>query len=138
MILLKKTSRTILIIFYFIGFAFSQEGTVYGFITDEKSGEALIGANVFIQETGVGMATDFNGYYVLQDIPGGKHSIMVSYVGYKVFRKSIELGADESLKLDIQLLEELLELNQKTKIKTFLIGESLLKNLDNNSIFSVL
>jgi len=58
------------------------------------------------------MATDFNGYYVLQDIPGGKYSIMVSYVGYKVFRKSIELGADESLKLDIQLLEELLELNE--------------------------
>ena len=44
MILLKKISRTILIMFYFIGFAFSQEGTVYGFITDEKSGEALIGA----------------------------------------------------------------------------------------------
>jgi len=38
----------------------------------------------------------------------------------------------------IKTKEELLELNQKTKIKTFLIGESLLKNLDNNSIFSVL
>ena len=33
---------------------------------------------------------------------------------------------------------ELLELSSKTSIKTFLIGESLLKNLDNNSIFSVL
>jgi indole-3-glycerol phosphate synthase len=38
----------------------------------------------------------------------------------------------------IKTKEELLELNDKTKIKTFLIGESLLKNLDNNSIFSVL
>ena len=34
--------------------------------------------------------------------------------------------------------EELLDLKRKTSIKTFLIGESLLKNLDNNSIFSVL
>ena len=34
--------------------------------------------------------------------------------------------------------EELLEIKNKTNIKTFLIGESLLKNLDNNSIFSVL
>ena len=33
---------------------------------------------------------------------------------------------------------ELLDLKNKTSIKTFLIGESLLKNLDNNSIFSVL
>ena len=34
--------------------------------------------------------------------------------------------------------EELLEIRNKTNIKTFLIGESLLKNLDKNSIFSVL
>ena len=38
----------------------------------------------------------------------------------------------------IKTKEELLEINKKTQIKTFLIGESLLKNLDKNSIFSVL
>ena len=38
----------------------------------------------------------------------------------------------------IKTKEELLYLSNKTSIKTFLIGESLLKNLDNNSIFSVL
>ncbi len=34
--------------------------------------------------------------------------------------------------------KELLEIKNKTNIKTFLIGESLLKNLNKNSIFSVL
>ena len=38
----------------------------------------------------------------------------------------------------IKTKEELLSLENKTEIKTFLIGESLLKNLDKNSIFSVL
>ena len=38
----------------------------------------------------------------------------------------------------IKSKEELLELNSKTSINTFLIGESLLKKLDENSIFSVL
>ena len=38
----------------------------------------------------------------------------------------------------IKTKEELLEINKKTNIKTFLIGESLLKNIDKNSIFSVL
>jgi indole-3-glycerol phosphate synthase len=38
----------------------------------------------------------------------------------------------------IKTKEELLEINKKTQIKTFLIGESLLKNLEKNSIFSVL
>jgi indole-3-glycerol phosphate synthase len=38
----------------------------------------------------------------------------------------------------IKTKEELLNIKKKTNIKTFLIGESLLKNLDKNSIFSVL
>ena len=38
----------------------------------------------------------------------------------------------------IKTKDELLDLSKKTSIKTFLIGESLLKNLNNNSIFSVL
>ena len=38
----------------------------------------------------------------------------------------------------IKTKEELLDINKKTKIKNFLIGESLLKNIDDNSIFSVL
>ena len=42
---------------------FSQlnSNQIYGFITDSLSGEALIGANVFVEETGKGMATDING-----------------------------------------------------------------------------
>ena len=38
----------------------------------------------------------------------------------------------------IQTKDELLEIDKKTRIQTFLIGESLLKNSNNNSIFSVL
>ena len=38
----------------------------------------------------------------------------------------------------IKTREEILEITKKTKIKTFLVGESLLNNLDKNSIFSLL
>ena len=38
----------------------------------------------------------------------------------------------------IKTKEELLEINKKTNIKTFLIGESLLKKLEKNSIFSII
>ena len=49
----------------------SGSGSIYGFITDEATGESLIGANVIIIETGAGMATDMNGYYVIQEIADG-------------------------------------------------------------------
>ena len=90
-----------------IDLSYSQNvGSVYGFVTDSSSGEALIGANVFINELGVGMATDFNGYYVLQDIGLGIYDVTVSYVGYKILTKKIEISSGEALKLDLVLAEE--------------------------------
>ena len=54
------------------------------------------------------------------------HDVLVSHQGPLISESGIKTK------------EELLELNNKTSINTFLIGESLLKNLDKNSIFSVL
>ena len=81
-----------------------------------KYKEALIGINNRNLKT---LKTDINTTY---DI----HNVLLNHQGPLISESGIKTK------------EELLELNQKTKIKTFLIGESLLKNLDNNSIFSVL
>ena len=89
----------------------AQNSIISGFISDSSSGEALIGANIFLQETGQGMATDINGYYIIQDIVPGNYTIMVSYVGYDMFKKQIS-SSDESKKLDISLIEQVVELSE--------------------------
>ena len=81
-----------------------------------KFSEALIGINNRNLKT---LKTDINITY---DI----HNILVNH--------SAPLISESGIKTK----EELLELYEKTNIKTFLIGESLLKNLKNNSIFSLL
>tara|TARA_A100000164_G_scaffold131365_1_gene116473 strand:- start:236 stop:2581 length:2346 start_codon:yes stop_codon:yes gene_type:complete len=101
-----------LIILFFISILKSQTSIVSGFISDSSSGEALIGANIFLQETGQGMATDLNGYYIIQDIAPGNYTVMVSYVGYDMFKKQIEFDVDESKKLDISLIEQFVELSE--------------------------
>ena len=78
--------------------------------------EALIGINNRNLKT---LKTDINTTY---DI----HSILVNHSGPLISESGIKTK------------EELLEINKKTTIKTFLIGESLLVNLEKNSIFSVL
>jgi indole-3-glycerol phosphate synthase len=78
--------------------------------------EALIGINNRDLKT---LTTDINTTY---DI----HDILIKHTGPLISESGIKTK------------EELLDLKDKTNIKTFLIGESLLKNLDNNSIFSVL
>ena len=88
-----------------------QSTLISGFVTDSSSGEALIGANVMLQETGQGMATDMNGYYIIQDIVPGDYVLMVSYVGFSLKRK-ISLTEGQSINLDIPLSEEVVELSQ--------------------------
>ena len=78
--------------------------------------EALIGINNRNLKT---LKTEINTTY---DI----HDVLVNHVGTLISESGIKTK------------EELLEINSKTTIKTFLIGESLLKKLKKNSIFSVL
>ncbi len=57
---------------------------------------------------------------------------------YDIHSALVKHGGPLISESGIKNKEELLEIKNKTNIKTFLIGESLLKNLDKNSIFSVL
>ena len=81
-----------------------------------KFKDALIGINNRNLKT---LKTDLNTTF---DI----HDVLVSHTGPLISESGIKTK------------DELLELSNKTSIKTFLIGESLLKNLKDNSIFSVL
>jgi len=78
--------------------------------------DALIGINNRNLKT---LKTDINTTYDIYDVVKSHKGPLISESG-------------------IKNKDELLELNNKTSINTFLIGESLLKNLDKNSIFSVL
>ena len=91
---------------------YAQDGKLSGFITDEETGEALIGANVFIAETGNGMSTDKNGYYVLQNIIPGSYNLIVSYIGYSTLKKEITLASNESIKLNLSLGIEAVEITE--------------------------
>tara|TARA_A100001011_G_scaffold249309_1_gene257628 strand:- start:294 stop:2630 length:2337 start_codon:yes stop_codon:yes gene_type:complete len=90
----------------------AQSGIISGFISDSSSAEALIGANVILQETGQGMATDINGYYIIQDIAPGDYVLMVSYVGFKLKKEKLNISDGQSIKLDISLTEDVVELTQ--------------------------
>ncbi|MEC7621610.1 MAG: TonB-dependent receptor [Candidatus Neomarinimicrobiota bacterium] len=111
---MKLLKRNSIAISVWLGIIFCQQSTnqVYGFITDSTSGEALIGANVFIRESGQGMATDNNGYYVLSNIAIQEAQLVVSYVGYKRYEKSINFSEIASQNYNIALQPESIELMQ--------------------------
>ena len=104
--------RFTLIFLFLIIQSVAQSTMISGFISDSSSGEALIGANVILQETGQGMATDINGYYIIQDIVPGNYVLMVSYVGFSLRKEKLSISDSQSIKLNIALSEEVVELSQ--------------------------
>ncbi len=104
--------RNLIFSFLIISIIKAQTSLISGFVSDSSSGEALIGANVFLQETGQGMATDINGYYIIQDIAPGNYTIMVSYIGFNMYKQNTRLNDDESKKVNINLVEQVVELTE--------------------------
>ncbi|MEP5943640.1 MAG: TonB-dependent receptor [Balneola sp.] len=81
----------------------AQNASVNGYITDKSSGETLISANVALLENNRGTSTNTLGYFSLTNLEPGTYTIAGSYIGFKLFRKTITLSADETLRLDIEL-----------------------------------
>jgi hypothetical protein len=56
-------------------------GKIAGTVTDAKTGEPILGANVVVAGTSFGSATDENGQYTILYVPPGNYSINVSVIG---------------------------------------------------------
>ena len=74
--------------------ALNGTGTLKGRVTDAKTGEGLIGANVVMKQNGriiSGARTDFDGNYTIKAIPIGKYDVEVSYMGYYTVKTEINV-----------------------------------------------
>lgn len=91
----------------------AQNGTIGGRITDVKSQEAIIGANVVIEGTTVGAATDLDGNFLIQNVKPGIYTIVVSFVTYKTNRVTdVVVEAGKKTTLEIPLAEDVAELEE--------------------------
>ena len=70
---------------------FAQKGIISGTVTDDVSGESIIGVNI-VYGKGVGVVTDINGKYTAQ-LPYGKYTFAVSYVGYIAQNQEVTISA---------------------------------------------
>ncbi|MFQ6675081.1 MAG: TonB-dependent receptor [Fidelibacterota bacterium] len=78
---MKHTTAVALMVLVTMGAALGQ-GTVSGTVTD-ADGNPLPGVNVFLEGTTYGDATDMDGAYVIENVPAGDYTVIVSAIGYK-------------------------------------------------------
>lgn len=58
-------------------------GKLSGTIKDASTGEPLVGANILLEGTSFGAATNIDGEYVILNIPPGKYRVKISFIGYE-------------------------------------------------------
>ncbi|MFT4684192.1 MAG: iron complex outermembrane receptor protein, partial [Flavobacteriales bacterium] len=104
-----------IIALFFIGLCISNyaQNNIQGIVTDSKN-KPLEGVEVQAPDIHIGTTTDSNGYYELKNIPDGKVTIIISFLGYK---ESIH-------SLDFQ--NNLIELNSILEEDTFSLDEVLI------------
>ena len=115
-----KVKLTFLLLLFTMIF-YGQQYTLSGYIKDAKTGEALVGASVFIENNAKGTSTNVYGFYSIT-ILSQSTIVRYSYIGYNQIEKSIDLNKD--LRFNI-------ELSEKQDVLDEVIIES--KQLDQNT-----
>jgi len=87
-----------------------QTGGVRGIVTDSLTGERLTLVNIYIQEAGVGAATDANGFYFIGNLAPGQHKLRATLIGFATTVKEFEIEAGKIGTLNFQMNPTVLEL----------------------------
>ena len=98
-------------------------GKLVGRVTDQN-GEPLIGANVILDGTTMGAATDIEGYYSIINVRAWTYTIRYRFLGFKTrVVENIRISADQTTKLDavleleVILGEEVVVVAQKSLVE---------------------
>ena len=61
----------------------AETGTIRGKVVNSKTKEVVVGASVLIKGTTHGVSTNMSGNYAIDNVNSGKHTLVVSSIGYK-------------------------------------------------------
>ena len=93
----------------------AQTGTIKGVVLDKQSEIPLIGATIELldQAESLGVITDEDGRFTLENTPTGRQKIRVSYIGYEsVTLPNIEVTTGKDVFLTVSLLESFNQLDE--------------------------
>jgi outer membrane receptor for ferrienterochelin and colicin len=98
---MTKQLLSLALIFCFSIAISAQRATISGYIKDATSGEALIGANVYIESNASGTTTNHYGFYSIGLI-SGSYLLRCSYIGYDTQTIEITLKRDTSILVNLE------------------------------------
>ena len=107
-----------LILFFFVTVSFAQKATLSGYVLDAETGEKLLDASIYNETTKEVVLSNSYGYYSLLVPKNQTLTISVSYVGYQVQNKTINISKSQQLNFKLQYdnqLDEVVLIAKKEK-----------------------
>ena len=93
--------------------SFAQNGTISGTVTDLKTGETVVGANVVIQGTTVGAPTDIDGKFSILNVKPGTYNLSVTFITYKAHLiPDVVVEGGKISEIQVQMQEDVSELKE--------------------------
>lgn len=93
----------------------AQNQTIRGIVKDSDSDFPLPGVSVVVSDLSpiLGAVSDANGRFTIENVPPGRHTLEVKYMGYKSQTLSnVMVTAGKEVVLDISLVESVEMLNE--------------------------
>ena len=91
----------------------SRFGKISGSVTDEETGQPLIGTNIVVVGKGIGAATNTTGQYTIEKLLPGEYLLEFSYIGYKNSEiQAVKISPENTVQLDVKLELADLQLNE--------------------------
>jgi len=99
-------SVLIIILGFSIGFA-ATTGKIAGRVVDAATGDALPGANIVIEGTQQGAATDMDGYFFIINVRPGEYSLKASMIGYTTqLQTGVFVAVDRTVTINFSMTQE--------------------------------
>jgi len=121
--------RNLLFILFFLitgNLVYAQQGTIRGKVTDLKTGEPMIGANVYLDSTAIGGSVDLDGNYEINNVPPGTYTLVASFITYATIEiQNVTVKANEVVVFNFQMEES------ATALREFEVTAKAVKNSEN-------
>ncbi len=88
-------------------------GKICGSVVDATDESLMASANIVVLDTKMGAASDFEGYYVILNVPPGTYTLRASFVGYQqMVVEEVVVTADLTTEVDFLLEESPIEMEE--------------------------
>mgnify|MGYP005838281099 CR=1 FL=1 len=117
---MRKLLLISILLLHIVSFqALAQVGKISGIVKDASTGEPLIGANILLEGTTIGAATNIDGFYVIINISPGIYTIRASMVGYAPeVVQQVRVNIDQTTEMNFNLQSNAFQTEEVVVIAT--------------------